>query len=158
MAKQRKVTNRFCSNAKKSKKPRKVANKQLTQSIQLDTISQNLNLNHKGYVMSQTVNQIIITDTFAKWLNSIKNPIAKATIARRIKNATTGNFVDHKSLTGTGGLYEMRIATGAGYRIYYAKQGNIIYILLHGGEKSIQQRDIEKAKALWIELKQTGDN
>ncbi|WP_409041015.1 type II toxin-antitoxin system RelE/ParE family toxin [Mannheimia haemolytica] len=67
-----------------------------------------------------------------------------------------GNFGDHKSLAGTGGLYEMRIATGAGYRIYYAQQGNVIYILLHGGDKSTQQADIEKAKALWAELKTTG--
>lgn len=107
----------------------------------------------------QSTNQIIITDNFSKWLEGLKNPIAKATVARRIKNAINDNFGDHKSLPGTGGLYEMRIATGAGYRIYYAKQGEIIYILLQGGDKSTQQSDIEKAKALWAELKQTtGEN
>lgn len=104
-----------------------------------------------------SVNQIIITDNFSKWLEGLKNPIAKATIARRIKNTIKGNFGDHKSLAGTGGLYEMRIATGAGYRIYYARQENIIYILLHGGDKSTQQADIEKAKILWDELRATGE-
>ncbi|MCB4228263.1 type II toxin-antitoxin system RelE/ParE family toxin [Mannheimia haemolytica] len=99
-----------------------------------------------------------MTDNFSKWLENLKNPIAKATVARRIKNAINGNFGDHKSLAGTGGLYEMRIATGAGYRIYYAQQGNVIYILLHGGDKSTQQADIEKAKALWAELKTTGES
>ncbi|MDD2166952.1 type II toxin-antitoxin system RelE/ParE family toxin [Glaesserella parasuis] len=106
--------------------------------------------------MSGIINQIIITDNFSKWLDGLKNPIAKATVARRIKNAVKGNFGDHKALAGTGGLYEMRIATGAGYRIYYAQQGDVIYILLQGGDKSTQQADIEKAKALWAELKQTG--
>lgn len=105
----------------------------------------------------QITNEIIITDNFAQWLESLKNPIAKATVARRIKNATKGNFGDHKLLTGTGGIYEMRIDTGKGYRIYYAQQGEIIYILLHGGDKSKQQADIEKAVTLWTELKQTGD-
>ncbi|HDL3295533.1 TPA: addiction module killer protein, partial [Mannheimia haemolytica] len=51
----------------------------------------------------QTTNQIIITDNFSKWLENLKNPIAKATVARRIKNAINGNFGDHKSLAGTGG-------------------------------------------------------
>lgn len=106
--------------------------------------------------MSGIINQIVITDNFSKWLDGLKNPIAKATVARRIKNAVKGNFDDHKALAGTGGLYEMRIATGAGYRIYYAQQGDVIYILLQGGDKSTQQADIEKAKALWAELKQTG--
>ena len=104
----------------------------------------------------QITNEIIITDNFAQWLESLKNPIAKATVMRRIKNATKGNFGDHKLLTGTGGIYEMRIDTGKGYRIYYAQQGEIIYILLHGGDKSKQQADIEKAITLWAELKQTG--
>ncbi|MGX2975341.1 type II toxin-antitoxin system RelE/ParE family toxin [Ursidibacter arcticus] len=108
----------------------------------------------------QVINQIIISENFANWLSDLKNPIAKATVSRRIKNATKGNFGDHKLLTGTGGVYEMRIDTGKGYRVYYAQQGEVIYILLHGGDKSKQQNDIEKASLLWAELKQkqTGDN
>lgn len=104
--------------------------------------------------MAEQVNQIIITENFAQWLSGLKNPIAKATVTRRIKNAAKGNFGDHKLLTDTGGIYEMRIDTGKGYRIYYAQQGEVIYILLHGGDKSKQQADITKAKAVWAELKQ----
>lgn len=105
-----------------------------------------------------TENQIILTETFSKWLAHIKNPIAKAAVLRRIKNAVKGNFGDHKLLTGTGGVYEMRIDTGKGYRIYYAQKGDIIYILLNGGDKSNQQSDIDKASVLWADLKQGGIN
>ncbi|MBN6710518.1 type II toxin-antitoxin system RelE/ParE family toxin [Haemophilus haemoglobinophilus] len=104
--------------------------------------------------MAEQINQIIITEHFAKWLKKLKNPIAKAAVARRIKSAEKGNFGDHKNLSGTDGLFEMRIDTGKGYRIYYAQQGKVIYILLYGGDKSTQQLDIEKATALWSELKQ----
>ena len=100
------------------------------------------------------MNEIIITSNFSRWLERLKNPIAKATIARRIKNAIKGNFGDYKSVGG--GLYEMRIDTGKGYRLYYVQQGDVIYILLHGGDKSTQQTDIEKARSLWAELKQKG--
>lgn len=103
-------------------------------------------------------NQIILTATFSEWLNGLKNPIAKATVARRIKNAIKGNFGDHKLLAGTGGISEMRIDTGKGYRIYYAQQGEVIYILLNGGDKSTQQADIAKASEIWAELRQTGGN
>ncbi|WP_159991131.1 type II toxin-antitoxin system RelE/ParE family toxin [Pelistega ratti] len=47
----------------------------------------------------------------------------------------------------------MRIDTGKGYRIYYAQQGNVIYVLLNGGDKSTQRTDIEKAKSIWADLK-----
>lgn len=103
-------------------------------------------------------NQIILTETFSKWLDGLKNPIAKATVARRIKNAIKGNFGDHKLLSGGSGIAEMRIDTGKGYRIYYAQQGDVIYILLNGGDKSTQQADIEKAKTIWAELKQSESN
>lgn len=46
----------------------------------------------------------------------------------------------------------MRIDTGKGYRIYYAQQGKVIYILLYGGDKSTQKLDVEKAMTLWAEL------
>lgn len=92
------------------------------------------------------------TEQFIEWLSALRNPIAKAAVIARIKRAEKGNFGDHKSVGD--GVYEMRITTGAGYRIYYAQQGDIIYILLHGGDKSTQPSDIEKAKTLWNALKQ----
>lgn len=64
------------------------------------------------------------------------------------------NFGDFKSLGQ--GVYEMRIACGAGYRIYYAQTGQMIYLLLWGGDKSSQSQDIEKAYFLWQKLK-TGE-
>ena len=92
------------------------------------------------------------TDEFKKWLKGLKDPIGRAAVARRIERASVGNFGDHKSVGN--GIYEMRIQTGAGYRVYYAQRGEIIYILLNGGDKSTQQHDIAQAKALWENLKQ----
>ena len=109
-----------------------------------------------GKISVTTMNQIIITHYFSIWLERLKNPVAKAAIVRRIKNAGKGNFGDHKLLAGGGGVYEMRVDCGKGYRVYYAQRGEAIYILLYGGDKSTQQGDIEKARALWAELKQTG--
>ncbi|MFZ7147886.1 type II toxin-antitoxin system RelE/ParE family toxin [Avibacterium avium] len=103
------------------------------------------------------MNEIILTDEFRLWLTKLKNPIAKATIARRIKNATKGNFGDHKPLAGANGIYEMRIATGAGYRVYYIQQGKVVYVLLCGGDKATQKNDIERAKQLFNVL-QRGKN
>jgi len=104
--------------------------------------------------MKEQIYIIEKTKFFEKWFSGIKDPIAKALIALRIKRAEQGNFGDHKSLGG--GLYEMRIDTGKGYRIYYAQHGEIIYILLNGGDKSKQQADIEKAKAIWTDIKVNG--
>lgn len=92
------------------------------------------------------------TEEFKYWLKSIKNPIARTAVAMRIERAKVGNFGDHKSVGE--GVYEMRLTTGAGYRIYYAQRGEIIYILLNGGDKSTQQKDIDKAKMIWGSLKE----
>ena len=58
-----------------------------------------------------------------------------------------GNFGDSKSIGD--GVAELRIHFGSGYRVYYAKEGTSIYLLLCGGDKSSQSRDIKQAKALW---------
>ncbi|WP_439256930.1 type II toxin-antitoxin system RelE/ParE family toxin [Lonepinella sp. BR2271] len=97
------------------------------------------------------MNVIKQTDNFKKWFKSMKDPIAKILVTKRIERAISGNFGDHKLIND--GVYEMRIDTGKGYRIYYAKAGNIVYILLNGGDKSTQQSDIEKAKTIWTEIK-----
>jgi len=97
----------------------------------------------KIFILEQTL-------SFHLWLKNLKNPIARITIARRIERACFGNFGDHKALGA--GLWEMRIDTGAGYRIYYAQKGEYIYLLLNGGDKSSQSKDIEKARAIWTEI------
>lgn len=93
-----------------------------------------------------TINQ---TNIFSDWLTSLKDPIGKAGIAVRIKRAENGNFGDSKLLPNTGGIYEMRVFKGNGYRVYYAQQGETVYLLLMGGAKDSQQPDINRAVKLW---------
>ena len=76
----------------------------------------------------------------------------KAAIVTRINRAINGNFGDHKSVGD--GVFEMRITKGPGYRVYYARYGEVTYFLISGGDKSTQQADIAKAKALWEGIKQ----
>lgn len=85
------------------------------------------------------------TDIFLQWLFSLRDTKGEIAIARRIDRAALGNFGDCKGQ----GISEMRIPVGTGYRVYYAKEGNTVYILLCGGDKSTQQKDIEPAQQLW---------
>ena len=91
------------------------------------------------------------TELFKTWLSSLSDPRAKAKIITRIKRATSGNFGDYKSLGG--GINEMRIDSGKGFRVYFAQQDKIIYLLLSGGDKSTQSKDIKAAKKMWETLK-----
>src|SRR5882724_5376761 len=78
---------------------------------------------------------------------------AKARILARLTSATFGNFGDCAPVGE--GVSEMRIHFGAGYRIYYARTGSTVYVLLAGGAKASQTRDIAKAKKMARELKRT---
>lgn len=75
---------------------------------------------------------------------------AKKKILQRIERAKENNFGDCKQLAEN--LFEMRIFVGSGYRVYYTKQGNTIYLLLIGGDKSNQSKDIELAKEMLTAL------
>ena len=87
------------------------------------------------------------TDEFAKWLKRLKDSDAKSRINLRIRRiALTGNLGDNKHVGD--GVYELRIDYGPGYRVYFAQRGNEIILLLIGGNKSSQQRDIKKAKEI----------
>ena len=91
--------------------------------------------------------KINFTDTFNKWLNSLKNRTAYNIIVNRLKRIEeTGNFGDCKSIGN--GIFEIRIQYGCGYRIYYTFENNELVILLCGGDKSTQQDDIIKAKKM----------
>lgn len=90
-----------------------------------------------------TVNQ---SAEFTAWLSGLKDGVAKAKIIVRVKRLRQGNMGDVKHFDG---ISEMRIDHGPGYRVYFAKQGDTIYLLLCGGDKSSQQRDIREAKRLW---------
>lgn len=70
----------------------------------------------------------------------------------RVESARLGNLGDVKSLGG--GLSEMRVHFGPGYRLYFARTGRIVLLLLSGGDKSTQKRDIERARSLRKELVQ----
>ncbi|QIW14931.1 hypothetical protein A4G20_00320 [Pasteurellaceae bacterium RH1A] len=100
------------------------------------------------------INDIEMTESFAKWLLALKDKIGAAAIKARIKRAENGNFGDHKLLPDTGGVYEMRIDKGKGYRVYYGQIGQYLYLLTNGGDKSSQQVDIEKAKIILAHLKE----
>ena len=92
------------------------------------------------------MNTLLQTDEFRAWLGELKDIRAKAVIFNRLDRATKGNFGDAKALGG--GVSEMRIDSGPGYRIYYTRRGEIVYLLLVGGDKSTQVRDIQRAKTL----------
>ncbi len=99
------------------------------------------------------MNQFLKTDEFNDWFKSLKDFKAKARIAGRLDHAILGNFGDTKFVGAS--VFEMRIHVGAGYRIYYTRHDGLIYWLLMGGDKSTQQRDIEKAIQLAKNLKET---
>lgn len=87
-----------------------------------------------------------------EWLDSLKDKQGESKILTRIRRAETGNFGDHKGIGE--GVGELRIPHGPGYRVYYGidDTGNLI-ILLMGGDKSTQVKDIEKAKSYWHDYK-----
>ena len=86
------------------------------------------------------------TTYFSHWLTKLKDVRGKVSIIRRLKRLRNGNFGDYKSVGNQ--LYELRITMGPGYRIYYIQQETEMIILLVGGDKSSQTRDIEKAKRI----------
>ena len=101
-----------------------------------------------GYV--SFVYQIRQSDVFSHWLSELRDARAKARVIARIDSARFGNLGDTKSVGG--GVHEMRIHVGAGYRIYFARTGKVVLLLLCGGDKSSQARDIARAKRLLTEL------
>lgn len=97
-----------------------------------------------GYI--KCMYTILRTDQFDTWLKKLRDPIGKARIIARIRSAEEGNFGDSKSVGG--GVSEMKVDCGPGYRLYYIREGDLVYLLLCGGDKSSQERDIKKAKEL----------
>ncbi len=86
------------------------------------------------------------TDVFAKWLDGLSDVQARARILARIDRLADGKSGDVKSIGA--GISEMRINYGAGYRVYYVKRGQELIILLAGGDKRSQARDIKTAVRL----------
>lgn len=92
------------------------------------------------------------TETFTAWLAGLKDLKARAKIVIRLRQAGQGNFGDVKPISE--GVWEMRIHFGPGYRVYYAREGRVIYLLLNGGDKSTQKRDIKAAIAMWKQIQE----
>ncbi|WP_339138759.1 MAG: type II toxin-antitoxin system RelE/ParE family toxin [Candidatus Electrothrix sp. GW3-4] len=96
--------------------------------------------------------EIETTPAFDKWLKKLRDRKAVLAVAARLDRAKLGNFGDVKSVGGE--ISEMRIFVGPGYRLYYVIQDGRIILLLCGGNKSTQERDIKKAKNM---VKQLGE-
>jgi putative addiction module killer protein len=90
------------------------------------------------------------TSEFSDWLSALHDVRARARIVSRIKSAEHGNFGDCEPVGE--GISEMRIHVGAGYRVYFTKRESVVYLLLCGGDKSTQKRDITRAKAMRKQL------
>ena len=86
------------------------------------------------------------TEAFASWFDSLRDRKARARIDVRIRRLSLGNPGDVKPIGR--GVSELRIDYGPGYRVYFVQRGPMLIILLAGGEKRTQQRDIKKALEL----------
>jgi len=94
--------------------------------------------------------EIKSTKIFSRWLMKLKDIKGRIAVARRIERMEHGNFGDVKSISVS--ISELRIQSGPGYRVYFTKREEQIIILLVGGDKSTQSKDIEKAKKLLKEI------
>ena len=95
------------------------------------------------------------TDVYARWLEKLRDRQAKARIAVRIRRLSLGNPGDVRPVGG--GVSELRIDYGPGYRVYFLKQGATLVILLAGGDKSSQSQDIAEARNLARVLTKEGE-
>ena len=89
---------------------------------------------------------------FTEWLQSIRDSKTQNRIVRRLDRLTWGNFGECKSVGG--GVFELILDFGPGYRIYFGEVSNTVVLLLCGGGKSSQARDIERAKVYWRKYKE----
>ena len=83
---------------------------------------------------------------FKRWFVGLRDKTVKNRLLARLARVENGNFGDHKTVDGE--LQELRMTFGGGLRVYFTLQGDTVVLLLQGGNKSTQQRDIEKAKEL----------
>jgi putative addiction module killer protein len=94
--------------------------------------------------------EVTRTKAFAMWLQDLEDRQAAVSINARIARLSLGNFGDHKSISD--GLSELRIDTGPGDRVYYTRRGQTLIMLLVGGAKGTQKRDIKCALEMMEQL------
>jgi len=92
------------------------------------------------------------TETYAKWFAGLRDRVARARIDIRIRRLSLGNAGDTKPVGE--GVSELRVDHGPGYRVYFIQRGEVVIVLLAGGDKSTQDKDIRNAKALANDLKE----
>lgn len=90
------------------------------------------------------------TEEFRSWLDGLRDFRAQVRIAARLRLVEAGNLGDWKSLGDE--VSEMRVDVGPGYRLYFTRRGNTIIVMLAGGDKSTQSRDIKRAKRILKDL------
>jgi len=90
--------------------------------------------------------RVRMTEVYRDWINSLNDRVGRARIQVRVDRLVHGNPGQHRNLTG--GISELKIDIGPGYRVYYTERGGEFMILLAGGDKSTQQQDIRSAIAL----------
>ena len=93
---------------------------------------------------------VLQTEDFRDWLDTLKDMKAQVRIAARLRLVEAGSLGDWKSVGE--GLSEMRVDVGPGYRLYFTRRQNILIVMLAGGDKSTQTRDIKRAQKLLTQL------
>jgi putative addiction module killer protein len=101
------------------------------------------------------MNVLFQSPRFKAWFRGLRDQRAKQAILARLTRIEQGNFGDVKSVGE--GVSELRIDVGPGYRVYFVRRGPAVYLLLTGGDKGSQKRDIDQAKAMARKLKDDGD-
>jgi putative addiction module killer protein len=94
---------------------------------------------------------VLETDVFRSWLANLRDRKARARVDARLARLRQGNLGDWKAFDGIG---EMRIDYGPGYRVYFARRGQVVIVLLCGGDKRTQDADIKHAKRMLAQLKE----
>jgi putative addiction module killer protein len=91
-----------------------------------------------------------LTLEFESWLDGLRDKKAQVRIAARLRQASAGNLGDWKPVGGD--VSEMRVNFGPGYRLYFTRKGNVLIVMLAGGDKSSQTRDIKRAQKILKDL------
>ena len=108
----------------------------------MSAIEFNINMEQRIIKIAQLANDKI---PFIEWMDSL-DKTTKARVQSRLTRLLENNFGDHKKIDNE--ISELRLKFGSGYRIYYTEVDNIIVLLINGGDKSTQSKDIEKAKSI----------
>jgi putative addiction module killer protein len=102
------------------------------------------------YGYNALVYTVLQTQQFQDWLDALKDIRGKLRIVARLRQAEAGNLGDWKSVGGE--VAEMRVDFGPGYRLYFTRRGKLLIVMLAGGEKSSQSRNIKRAQRMAKQL------